>query len=164
MGEIQNLCSLPLQNQQTAAKQPHLFHQKSPGYLAFQGGSPHTLPTVCRLQLMLIIINNSVFIFHSFKRNICVWGRKAPSCPWACTTAAGWCRLSSSCSCSPVQVLEPGAARGWLISVALLQALTDLSCSAQLSPPQTMLLFSDCRQSGLHTDLFHSALSQFLAT
>ena len=48
------------------------FTRSLQGYLVFQGRCPHTF-----LQSGGFIISNSVFISHSFKRNICLWGGRA---------------------------------------------------------------------------------------
>lgn len=48
------------------------FTRSLQGYLALRCRCPHTL-----LLSEGFIINNSVFIFHTFKRNICLWGGRA---------------------------------------------------------------------------------------
>lgn len=104
------------------------------GYLAFQGRCRHT-----SLQSEGFIINNSIFIFHTFKRNICLWGGRALLTLGPLTQlwdGAAWaprvCRLS--------QAHEPGAAHWWLVSMALLRTPIYLWCMTQLRRPQTMLL------------------------
>lgn len=71
------------------------------GYLAFQGRCSHT-----SLQPEGFIINNSLFIFHSFKRNICLQGGRAllalgavtqlqDGAAWAPRACVGLVRLKS---------------------------------------------------------------------